>query len=69
MTSLAHCHPVTAKRTLRLGEIIALSRSRRALGSLDKAALDDIGLTESEAQIEARRPFWDLPCAWTDRRD
>ncbi|WP_246040435.1 DUF1127 domain-containing protein [Roseovarius arcticus] len=64
MSTLAHNCPMTAKRTLRLSTVITLARSRRALAGLDNAALRDVGLTPSEARIEARRPFWDLPRAW-----
>jgi uncharacterized protein YjiS (DUF1127 family) len=31
---------------------------RRRLGELDRHALRDIGLTESQAKAEARKPFW-----------
>ncbi len=68
MTTLTHNCPITAKRTLRLSTVITLARSRRALAGLDKAALRDVGLTASEARIEARRPFWDLPRAWRGDR-
>lgn len=64
MTTLAQNCPMTAKRSLRLSTVITLARSRRALAGLDKAALRDVGLTQSEARLEARRPFWDLPRAW-----
>lgn len=39
-------------------------RQRRALESLDDAALRDIGLTRDEAQAEASRPVWDVPAHW-----
>jgi len=34
-------------------------RTRRALSKLDDHMLEDIGLTQREAELEARRPFWD----------
>jgi uncharacterized protein DUF1127 len=39
-------------------------RQRRQLSQLDDAALNDIGLTRTEANAEARRPFWDAPETW-----
>jgi len=62
--SPAHSSP-SARRT-RLGLHIVLnwidaSRSRRALRSLPAAALHDIGLTQTQARIEAGRPFWQAP--------
>jgi uncharacterized protein YjiS (DUF1127 family) len=38
--------------------------SRRRLSRLDDHLLRDIGLTRSEAETEARRPFWDPPLHW-----
>ena len=43
---------------------LALRRQRRKLGVLDRHILKDIGLTESEARIEAERPIWDVPSHW-----
>jgi uncharacterized protein YjiS (DUF1127 family) len=34
------------------------SRQRRALAELDDRLLRDIGLTRSQAQSEAAKPFW-----------
>ena len=33
-------------------------RQRRALAEMDAVRLDDIGLTKSEAVLEAQKPFW-----------
>lgn len=41
-----------------------LVRQRRALARLDAERLQDLGLTEGEAQAEAGRPFWDAPRHW-----
>lgn len=41
-----------------------LSRQRAALRDLDDRALDDLGLTRSQAEAEARRPVWDAPSSW-----
>lgn len=51
-------------RRVSLLDLLSLSRQRRALGSLDARALEDLGLTRSEAETEARRPFWDVPGHW-----
>ena len=42
----------------------ALRRQRAQLARLDSAALEDLGLTRSQALFEARRPFWDVPANW-----
>ena len=39
-------------------------RQRRALKSLDAAALSDIGVTYKQARAEAGRPIWDAPQNW-----
>lgn len=44
---------------------LAAKNSRNALRNLDAAALADIGLSQSQAQAEARRPLWDVPSSWT----
>ncbi|WP_299879737.1 DUF1127 domain-containing protein [uncultured Sulfitobacter sp.] len=43
----------------------ALYRSRRALGNLSAHELADIGISEADAQREARRTSWDAPANWT----
>jgi len=47
-----------------LNNAIALWHQRRALKSLDAAALFDIGLTRAQAETEAKRPIWDAPLNW-----
>ncbi|MFD0979056.1 DUF1127 domain-containing protein [Tropicimonas aquimaris] len=44
--------------------MFALHRQRRDLAMLDDRALDDIGISRYEAQIEAARPAWDVPQHW-----
>ena len=51
-----------------LQSMLAVLRQRRALTRLDDRALQDIGLTHSMAQTEARRPFWDIPAACRGNR-
>lgn len=41
-----------------------LYKERRALASLDAAALADIGVSRQEAASEAQRPVWDAPNYW-----
>lgn len=42
-------------------DMLKVSRQRHALAGLTHDQLQDIGLTHAEAQVEAARPFWDLP--------
>ncbi|MGH1578415.1 DUF1127 domain-containing protein [Planktotalea sp.] len=43
----------------------SVARSRRALAQLSTEQLCDIGLSETDAQREASRSFWDAPTTWT----
>ena len=58
---IAHRH---LPRRAGLMGYMDLYRQRRALAKMDAAQLDDLGLTRSEAQAEAARPFWDAPSHW-----
>ncbi len=53
-----------SRKSVSLSGLIGLWRSRRALAALDRAALEDIGLSAGDAQREARRPIWDVPTHW-----
>ncbi len=53
---------ISPLRLIRLA--LAAQSQRRALRELDRAALDDLGLTIAQAQAEADRPFWDVPATW-----
>ncbi len=65
---------VTLPRTApRFGGLFAFAaraaeirRQRAALKRLDSDALADLGLTRTEADAEAARPFWDVPHTWRD---
>lgn len=64
-----------ARRVLRLPDLPAalaraarLRRSRAALRRLAPHLLRDIGLSEAEAEAEARRPVWDAAPHWRIRR-
>jgi len=50
----------TTAAFLWLDRALRISRERRTLGALSDTALKDLGLTRSEAQREALRPFWDI---------
>jgi uncharacterized protein YjiS (DUF1127 family) len=43
---------------------VSVKRHRRVLGELDRHLLKDIGLTETDARIEAERSLWDVPSHW-----
>lgn len=47
-----------------MNNAVAARRQRTALSHLDDHALDDLGLTRRDADLEAGRPFWDLPRTW-----
>lgn len=42
----------------------ALSKGRRALLTLDRSQLEDIGVSKDEAMEEGRKPVWDVPRNW-----
>ena len=42
----------------------ALRRQRQSLARLERAQLEDIGITAAEAARESQRPFWDAPAHW-----
>ena len=48
----------------RLLTLDAIWRERRRLDGLDRHMLRDMGLDETEARTEARRPAWDAPDRW-----
>ena len=70
MTSHCTTHAAAAHRVgsrgifARLALAHAAWRQRRALAQLDDAALNDIGISRTEAQDESRRPLWDVPTHW-----
>ncbi len=45
-------------------EIASLRRQRKALLRLDDTALQDMGLTRKQAELEAKRSLWDVPANW-----
>jgi len=48
----------------RIGQVTALSRSRRQLNLLDDHLLRDVGLTRAEALSEVEKSAWDAPSHW-----
>lgn len=47
--------------------VLALYRQRQTLARLDDAALEDIGVTRTQAMAEAKRPLWDAPAHWAHK--
>ncbi len=67
MTHIAISTPRRIKRKAlgtRILDLLSLARQRRTLAQLDDRALDDIGISRSDAQTEAARPIWDAPENW-----
>lgn len=67
MTQVAINRPCTHVRRSVLGKLwaaLSMMRQRRRLAQLDDRALQDIGLTRTEAETEARRAIWDAPEIW-----
>ncbi|MDW3222715.1 MAG: DUF1127 domain-containing protein [Paracoccaceae bacterium] len=58
---------ISGNRVMSLIALVGLWRSRRALARLDTRALEDIGVTRNAADLEANRPFWDVPETWRNQ--
>ena len=70
-TGFATAAPSRAKRATRPTSLVAkvltllaITRERHALHTLDEHLLQDIGKTRNEVEREARRPIWDAPNRW-----
>ena len=72
MSSIAYCPAPSGSRSLSIGArvrvifrkiavAIAMRAERRALMSLDRAALKDMGFNSGQAHREYGRSFWDVP--------
>lgn len=44
---------------------IEVRRERKALATLTRAQLEDVGLSYSDAHTEATKPIWDVPNHWS----
>ena len=67
MTYINHtCATAPSRPTLIAGLVARLVvwKQRRTLKALDDRALEDIGLTRREANLESARTFWDAPETW-----
>lgn len=67
MTQIAihhHCNPKKQSLGTIIRRAVSLKRQRRRLARLDDRALQDIGVSRSEADAEARRFVWDAPEFW-----
>lgn len=69
--TMTNCNTIAQPRSHRrisifplLKQAVAARHQRRVLAKLDKDMLDDLGLTYSQAQAEAKRPIWDVPAYW-----
>lgn len=62
-TSIAHRRP-RGSILKTVAHLVAVHRQRKALAHMDDAALEDIGISRSEAEREAKRPIWDAPETW-----
>lgn len=60
---LPRFHPISLFHALA-----SLRRQRMTLGQLDDRMLKDIGLERAAAEAEAKRPLWDAPDHWFQRR-
>lgn len=62
-----HCAPRRATRFSLLDWLLTLPqlrRSREDLSHLDSRMLEDIGITQAQADTEVRKPIWDVPQHW-----
>ncbi len=66
ITLNARVAPVVARPTRPLAILpkqvrhwMEIAKQRRALAEMSDAQLFDLGITRSEAETEAARPFWD----------
>ncbi|GLQ34951.1 hypothetical protein GCM10007939_12340 [Amylibacter marinus] len=54
--------PVASTVAIKFAHTVAIwgdrTKMRRAVGRLSDAHLRDIGITPTQAQIEAQKPFW-----------
>ncbi len=65
--ALSHTRMAAPKGVSLISRIMngfALFRQRRALTGLSDTALDDIGVSRTEARNESKRPAWDAPAHW-----
>ncbi|WP_108859371.1 DUF1127 domain-containing protein [Ruegeria sp. Alg231-54] len=67
MTQIAikqHCKPQRRSLLSSLLDSLSLLRQRQTLARLDDRALEDIGITRKQAEVEASRSIWDAPDFW-----
>lgn len=59
-------HRRPARSGFSLTAMIVAWRTRQQLKALDDRALADVGITREQAEIEVKRPIWDVPHTWRD---
>ena len=63
-TANTRCHKQFRARLPGLSALLGLYRQRRTLAEMDRQRLADIGVTPAQAEMEAKRPVWDVPGHW-----
>ena len=70
MFTSVHTAELTLRRLGATGLIERICTARRlrreliAFGNLDARLLSDVGLTRQDAEVELRRPVWDVAAHW-----
>lgn len=59
-----NCNQKSQSLLSNIIQMIAVSRQRRHLLSLDDHLLKDIGVTRAQAEQEARQTVWNAPDHW-----
>jgi uncharacterized protein YjiS (DUF1127 family) len=60
ISTLGRFAGLSSDKGLTVKEIYSVFRQRQHLARLDDAALNDIGLTRKDVEIEIKRPIWDV---------
>lgn len=55
---------LSSEKGRTLTDLLALRRQRNELSRLSPHMLDDLGISEHDAQVEAKRSVFDFPCRW-----
>lgn len=55
---------LSSEKGRTLTDLLTLRRQRNELSRLSPHMLDDLGISEHDAQVEAKRSVFDFPCRW-----